>query len=486
MFGSILTSKLRRIFKTTVMLRLVFLTSLPTLSAAPPSPNDAGLAAPRRVRHTASSPAHLRVEWDDVATDETGYRIWRREVDGPWYLAGQVPADVTHFEDGGMQELTAYEHQVAAFRPGDEGSATTTDRATSTLRMEPHLQPQVIVPRGKNFPAAPAAVALKSGEILLAYHHNRVEKRKDHRGKSIWLVTSRENRTAWTEPRLVIRGEPHSAGKAALVRMPDDRLGMGFSRWPCNDQGRIIGRERYFVASADEGLTWSEPVDVGPRSANNQTLIVGDGKRLLEPLSNTTNLSEIYASDDLGSSWKPLGGVSGERLGEAALAHLGDGRLVFLSRHEKPFYHLGFSTDNGTTWEKKKSTLYLGGGDNPPKLILLPDGKTLAAIVHSWYPGKKAKDRRQLASVISRDGGRTWDNFRLIGFSPDGADGYLQHSVTFVGDTAYLFYGGGSSGDTGGGEDLQMLRLHQDFFTSTTPWPYDWHGKPLHRSDKDK
>src|SRR5262249_55654643 len=162
----------------------------------------------------------------------------------------------------------------------------------------------------------------------------------------------------------------------------------------------------------------------------------------------TTNLSEIYASDDLGGSWKPLGGVSGERLGEAALAHLGDGRLVFLSRHEKPFYHLGFSADNGTTWEKKKSTLYLGGGDNPPKLILLPDGKTLAAIVHSWYRGQKAKDRRQLASVISRDGGRTWDNFRLIGFSPDGDDGFLQHCVTFIDDTAYLFYGGGSSRDT--------------------------------------
>src|SRR5262245_4380363 len=85
--------------------------------------------------------------------------------------------------------------------------------------------------------------------------------------------------------------------------------------------------------------------------------------------------------------------------------------------------------------------------------------RTLPAIVHSWYPGRKAKDRRQLASVISRDGGRTWDNFRLIGFAPDGSDGFLQHCVTFVGDTAWLFYGGGSRLDTNDGKDLRVLRL---------------------------
>jgi hypothetical protein len=126
--------------------------------------------------------------------------------------------------------------------------------------------------------------------------------------------------------------------------------------------------------------------------------------------------------------------------------------------------------------------LPLGGGDNPPKLALLPDGKTLAAVVHSWHHGKKAKDRRQLASLISRDGGRTWDNFRLIGCAPDGDDGFLQHSLTFVDNVGYLFYGGGSRLDTNDGKDLRLIRLHADFFTSTAPWPYDWQGKPLNES----
>jgi photosystem II stability/assembly factor-like uncharacterized protein len=209
---------------------------------------------------------------------------------------------------------------------------------------------------------------------------------------------------------------------------------------------------------------------------------VGDKGRLLEALSDTTGVAKIYGSDDQGRTWRELGSVAGKRLGEAALAHVGNGRIVFISRHEWPFYRLSFSSDNGVTWEKTDAVLPLGGGDNPPKLIVLPDGKTLAAVVHSWYPGKKAKDRRQLAALVSHDGGRTWDNFRLIGCAPEGDDGFLQHSLTFAGEIGYLFYGGGSRLDTNDGKDLRLIRLHADFFTSATPWPYEWQGKPRSES----
>ena len=29
------------------------------------------------------------------------------------------------------------------------------------------------------------------------------------------------------------------------------------------------------------------------------------------------------------------------------------------------------------------------------------------------------------------------------------------------------------------GKVLRFIRLGKDFFTSTTPWPYDWQGRPL-------
>jgi hypothetical protein len=455
---------------------LFLLASGVSAAGAPPT-------APGNVHHTETSPAHIRVEWTDTVADEAGYRICRREAGGAWYLAGETGPNATHFDDGGMQELTAYEHKVAAFNASGEGMEATTPGVVKTQRMQAHLKPEVIFPAdGVNFSKDPGVVVLKSGELLLAYEVADIKTRKSHFDESLWLVTSRDQRSAWSSPRLLLRGDREIIfGKPALIRMSDGRLGMTFSRWTCDEKGIIVGRARQFIASADEGASWSQPVDVGPSSANNQTLILGQGGRLAESLSGTTGVNEVFTSDDHGATWQLSGQVPGKRLGEAALAHLGAGRLVFLSRHEWPFYRLSFSEDNGNTWDDKPSLLYLGGGDNPPKLALLPDGKTLAAIVHSWYPGRKAKDRRQLASLISRDGGGTWDNFRLIGFSPDGTDGFLQHAVTFVGDTAYLFYGGGSRLDTNDGKDLRLLRLHQSFFTSTTPWPYDWRGEPLAR-----
>lgn len=438
------------------------------------------LAAPQKVRHTVSSPAHLRVEWDDTATDETGYRIWRRPAGGSWYLAGQTGPNVTHFDDGGMQELTAYEHKVAAFDDTAEGEAAWTSAATSTPRMRTHMVAEVIIPQGRTFPAAPATVALKSGELLLVYQTGNAEQRRNHADESLWLMTSRDGVRRWSEPQLLFAGNREVVyGKPALVRLPDGRIGLTFSRWTCDAKGKISGRERQFVASADEGKSWSKPVAVGPLSANNASLIIGQDGRLLESLSSTTGVNEVYASDDGGERWRRLGTVPGKRLGEASLAHTGGGQLVYLSRHEWPFYRLSFSADNGGVWDKAEGLLYLGGGDNPPKLMMLPDGKTLVAIVHSWYPGTKAKDRRQLASVLSRDGGRTWDNFRLIGFAPKGDDGFLQHSVAFVGNTAYLFYGGGSRLDTNDGKDLRLIRLSSDFFTSTASWPYDSQGRAI-------
>jgi photosystem II stability/assembly factor-like uncharacterized protein len=447
--------------------------------------NDAqSLAAPKNVRHTGASPAHLRVEWDDVATGETGYRIWRREAAGEWYVAGTTAPNVTHFDDGGMKPSTSYEHRVAAFHEKEEGEPAVSASGT-TLPMTPHLTADVLIGPGKTFPAAPSAVALQSGELLLAYQTGNAESRKNHANESIWLRTSREGRTSWADAKPLLRGDAQTVfGKSALVRMHDGRLGMTFSRWTLDDTGKIVGRTRQFIASADEGQTWAEPVEVGPLSANNHTLIVAGEGRLLEALSDTTGVAKIYGSDDAGRTWRQLGSVAGRRLGESALAYLGEGRVVFISRHEWPFYRLSFSSDNGVTWEKTDALLPLGGGDNPPKLVVLPDGKTLAAVVHSWYPGRKAKDRRQLGSLISHDGGRTWDNFRLIGNFPEGGDGFLQHSLAFVGDVGYLLYGGGSRLDTNDGKDLRLIRLHADFFTSTAPWPYDWQGQPRRNADQ--
>lgn len=455
--------------------------SVETAWAAPPS-------APKDVRQTETSPAHITVEWTDTATDEAGYRIWRRKAGEKWYLAGQTGPNCSRFNDGGMQQQTAYEHKVAAFNASGESGHVQAPGSAQTAPAAQHLQPQIVIPAGATYPAAPTAVALSSGRLLVVYQTGETSNRRRFWNQSLWAIVSGDDGRTWSAPRLLFQGGRETVfGKPALARMPDGRLGLSFSLFGLDAKGKIVDRQRQFVHSNDQGATWSTPVDMGATSSNNDTLIVGDRGRLLQALTGYEPAAQIVASDDRGATWRKLAEVSAiesaRPTGEAALVHAGAGRLVFLSRHEAPFYCLSHSCDNGRTWSEPH-TLYLGGGDNPPKIARLPGRDTLVSIVHSWYQGKRSKDRRQLASVISEDGGRTWGNFRLIGFAPDGKNGFLQHSVTFVGDTAYVFYGGGSSRDTADGVDLRLIRLGKDFFTSTTRWPYDWQGRPLNTSDR--
>jgi hypothetical protein len=379
---------------------------------------------------------------------------------------------------------------VTAFT-GQAESAPSTVVASTTPALTPHLESSIVVPLGEKFAHSPSAVADETGRVILAYVLGNAEHRESWSGSSIWMRVSQDGGRTWGEAIPVVTGGDSVAfAKPSLVFLPDRRLGMSYSQFTLDDRGRLPGagnRARFFVHSIDQGRTWSDPSPMGEGSANNDSLTLAAQGRLLQPVQlghsrKSEPLSRILASDDLGATWRILSraGARPEAAptGETDLVHLGEGRIVLLSRHESPFYCLNFSADNGETWDGPH-TLWLGGGDNPPKIARIPGKETLVAVVHSWTDGTQKKDRRQLASVISTDGGRTWDNFRLIGCAPDGKDGFLQHSITFQGDTALIFYSDGSRGDTNQSRKLRLIRLHRDFFTSRNPWPYDWKGQPM-------
>lgn len=424
----------------------------------------------------------------DLSAD-TGRRVM---IAQPWHLVGEVAAGVRHFDDGGLAERPLYEHRVAAFGGAGEGSPMTATDAARTLQMTPHLPVEVIeASEGPGpdhvIPHSPSALADADGKVLLAYVRT---KRRGWAGSSIWLRRSFDGGDTWREAESFLLGDSRIAyAKPAMVRLSDGSIAMTYSEFILDEAGRLPAtgnRRRMFVRSQDDGRTWFAPVFMADASSNNDNLIVAQGGRLLQPLvaghgPTADPLIDIVASDDLGASWKLISrtGARAEArpTGESDFVHVGEGRIVLFSRQKAPSYGLNFSDDNGATWDGPH-TLWLGGGDNPPKIGIVPGTGLIVALVHSWNDGARAKDRRQLASVVSADGGRTWDNFRLIGFAPDGSDGFLQHSFTFGGDTAYVFFGGGSRHDTQDGKDLRLIRLHRDFFTSRAPWPYDAHGRP--------
>jgi hypothetical protein len=470
------------------------LVSIPLLAVLVPAGHAVDpISPPAHVRITGSSPAHVRVEWDDPLGSATGHRIWRRQAGGheqSWRLVGEVLGRRTHFDDGGLDPGTRYEHHVTALhRQAESGPSTVA--VSTTPAMSHHLDSSIVVPWGETYAHSPSAVVDEEGRIILAYVLGNTAHRDRWRGSSIWLRVSHDGGQSWSPPHPALTGgDTRAFAKPSLVLLPDGRLGMSYSQFTLDTAGRLPAsgnRSRFFHTSASHGWNWSEPVKVGDGSSNNDALVRGDGDRLLEALQtgyarSSEPLCLITASDDFGKSWRLLSRAGArpeaQPTGESDLVHLGGGRLVMLSRHEAPFYCLNFSSDNGSTWDGPH-TLWLGGGDNPPKIVRIPATQTLVAVVHSYTDGTQKKDRRQIASVISTDGGRTWDNFRLIGFAPDAADGFLQHALVFRQDEALLFYSDGSKGDTNQSRNLRLIRLHRDFFTSRTPWPYDGQGLPL-------
>ena len=305
------------------------------------------ISAPTNVRITESSPAHLRVEWDGAAKGESGYRVWRRRLTEkeprPWHLAGEVPAKVTHFDDGGLNHETAYEHKVAALGPAGESEAVAVTKATRTPRMTRHLEPQVIVTQGKSAAVAPSALAEPDGRILLSYSHSG----------TVWLRRSRDGGSSWgMEETALPKPAKGYYTKAALVRLADGSEGLAFSHLTAIENSKLLDRKRLFIRSPNGSAPWSAPVLMGNSSANNATLILGAEGRLLDALNDGAYPNVlIAASDDSGATWRTLSEVAARRearpTGESSLAHLGDGKLVLLSRHEQPFYCLNFSADNG-------------------------------------------------------------------------------------------------------------------------------------------
>ena len=56
----------------------------------------------------------------------------------------------------------------------------TMQMSSATLPMTSHLSAEVLIASGKTFPAAPSAILLRSGELLLVYQTGNAENRRNH------------------------------------------------------------------------------------------------------------------------------------------------------------------------------------------------------------------------------------------------------------------------------------------------------------------
>jgi sialidase-1 len=297
-------------------------------------------------------------------------------------------------------------------------------------------------------------------------------------GRNDMIRPSYDGGGTWLEERSM--GADFGNGNAVL----DETNGHILFINPGSDgQGRIM-------RSQDHGETWQgEDITVHPDGFGLQvhsvgsmqagiTLIFGEhAGRLIMPgrvfgPENSNDVewrafhySTALYSDDGGLSWQTSDPFPVFGTGEAALAEISDGSIMYNSREHMSVGNrfIACSDDGGHIWTNpyRSSELYDGargssygcmGGMirlpvNDYDILVYSNLDTEAGKMPGDVGGSNTKDRENISVWVSFDGGKTWPVKRLV---YEGPSGYSNLGVGRAGtDSAgriYLLYEGGPEG----------------------------------------
>jgi subtilisin family serine protease len=102
--------------------------ALVSLGVVPLPANPTDLAA------AVVSSSRIDLEWTDNSTNETGFRIYRRDGGGGYAAIADVSNDSTAYSDTGLTAVTSYDYYITAYNVGGEtiaaGSITASTQST--------------------------------------------------------------------------------------------------------------------------------------------------------------------------------------------------------------------------------------------------------------------------------------------------------------------------------------------------------------------
>jgi len=331
--------------------------------------------------------------------------------------------------------------------------------------------------RGDDLRSGEGCVApLRDGSLYLVY--GRFEGPRD------------EDRATLVERRSV-DGGVHWTAPEALVRTPEGALNvMSVSLLPLSD-GRLAALylrknsradcRPFFMTSADDARTWTEPVVVTERPGyyvvNNDRLVQLSGGRLLVPYAWTNpdihHAWNVFCgcaiSDDLGRTWR-LGRQEIQiesrnilwpklvdesnpdvlrdiREGRAACQEPGvvellDGRVLMWCRSPGGYAYRAVSDDGGESWSPFMAIPEFAMPCGPQSIKRLPGSGRLIMLYNDKegipYGHAQWHWRRPLAIAVSDDDGATWRRHGLL--EPETIPSNCYYSICLHGENVVFTY----------------------------------------------
>ena len=286
------------------------------------------------------------------------------------------------------------------------------------------------------------AVVVAPDQTVLAFAEGRKHGCSDTGDIDLVMKRSSDNGRSWGELELVWDAGPNTAGNPAPVVDAETGVIFLLSTWNLGQdrEPQIISQtsvdtRRIFVLSSDDnGMSWSEPVEIttsvkqpdwtwyatGPGSGTQLTRGPHAGRLVVacDHIEAVTKhyYSHVIFSDDNGATWQ-LGGTTPQHdVNESEVAELSDGQLLLNMRNYAPGERLrktSTSSDGGLTWSHlvADSTLIEPICQASLQRFQFPEeGQSILLFSN---PASKVR-RENMTLRASFDEGRTWPKSLLV------------------------------------------------------------------------